>query len=104
MAVTMINVFSVPKVTEEKFVTWWKEAEIDITRQPGFISGKFHKSLRPDSQYNFIHVELWENEDAYWKAYEESMSSMKKSFHPIGVKMTPALYQGILEHVAIETP
>lgn len=37
MAVTMINVFSVPKMTEEKFVTWWKEAEIDITRQPGFI-------------------------------------------------------------------
>ncbi len=104
MAVTMINVFSVPKMTEEKFVTWWKEAEIDITRQPGFISGKFHKSLRSDGLYNFMHIELWENEDAYWKAYEESMSSMKMTFHPLGVKMTPALYEGILKYVAIETP
>lgn len=67
MAVTMSNVFPVPKVTEGKCVNWWQKAEIDITRQPGFISGKFHKILISDSQYNSIHVEIGENEDAYWK-------------------------------------
>lgn len=91
------------QVTEEKFVTWRKEAEIDITRQPGFISGEFHKSLRSDNKYNFIHVELWKNEEAYWKAFEKSMGSIKKAFHTMGVKMTPALYEDILEYVAIET-
>jgi len=48
----------------------------NITKQPGFISGQFHKSIKPESRYNFINVALWENEDVYWKAYEKSAAPM----------------------------
>lgn len=97
MPVTLINVFSVPKAKEDEFVKWWQAVKGDITKQPGFISGKFHKSLKPDSKFNYINVAIWDNEDVYWKAYEKSVTPMKATLAELSVEMTPALY-----HVAFE--
>ena len=77
MAVTLINVFTVPKGKESEFVKWWQDVKENITAQQGFISGKFHRSIKPESRYNFINVAVWENEDVYWKAYEKSVTPMK---------------------------
>ena len=98
MAVTLINVFSVPKGKEDEFVKWWQDVKTSITKQPGFISGKFHRSLKPDSRYTFINVALWENEDLYWKAYEKSATPMKAKLDQLGVEMTPALYTVAFEY------
>lgn len=98
MAVTLINVFTVPRDKEAEFVSWWKQVKVDITSQPGFISGKFHKSLKPESRYNFINVALWENEDIYWKAYEKSVGPMKAALQQMGVEMIPALYNVAFEY------
>ncbi|HNC84807.1 MAG TPA: antibiotic biosynthesis monooxygenase, partial [Nitrospira sp.] len=68
MPVTLINVFSVPAATETEFVQWWQDVKAHITTQAGFISGTFHKSLKPDSRFNYINVAIWENETLYWKA------------------------------------
>ena len=97
MAVTLINVFSVPKGNEEEFMSWWQDARGSITKQTGFISGKFHRSIKPESKFNFINVALWESEDVYWKAYEKSITPMKTKLQQLGVEMVPALY-----HVAFE--
>jgi heme-degrading monooxygenase HmoA len=98
MAVTLINVFSVPKDKEEEFVNWWQDVKASITKQPGFISGKFHRSVKPDSRYRFINVALWESEDLYWKAYEKSATPMKAKLDQLGVEMTPALYTVAFEY------
>src|SRR5437899_10362543 len=90
MAVTLINVFSVPKGKEDEFVKWWQEVKANITAQQGFISGKLHKSLKPDSKLNFINVALWDNEDLYWKAYEKSGKPMKPKLEQGSVEMGPA--------------
>ena len=92
MAVTLINVFLVPKGKEDEFVKWWQDVKSSITKQPGFISGKFHRSVKLDSRYNFINVALWESEELYWKAYEKSATPMKGKLDHLGVEMTPALY------------
>ena len=76
-----------------KFVSWWKKVKADITKQPGFISGKFHKSLKAESRYNFINVALWENKRSIWKAYEKSVGPMKTALQQMGVEMTPALFR-----------
>ena len=70
VTVTLINVFSVPEGKETDFVRWWEDVKTNITAQKGFISGKFHRSLRPESRYNFINVAIWENEELYWRAYD----------------------------------
>ena len=97
MPVTLINVFSVPEAKEDEFVKWWQDVKDNITKQEGFIGGKFHKTIKPDSKYNFINVAIWKNEDVYWKAYEKSVTPMKAKLGELGVEMTPALY-----HVAFE--
>ena len=97
MAVTLINVFSVPTGKEDQFVKWWHDVKGTITTQPGFISGKFHGSIKQDTPFNFINVAIWENEEVYWKAYEKSVTPMKTKLEQLGVKMVPALY-----HVAFD--
>ncbi len=97
MPVTLINVFSVPAAKEAEFVQWWQDVKEHITKQEGFISGKFHKSIKPDSRYNFINVAIWDNEEVYWKAYEKNVTPMKAQLGRLGVEMTPALY-----HIAFE--
>lgn len=98
MPVTLINVFTVPKDREAEFVKWWEKVKADIIQQPGFISGKFHKSLKPESRYNFINVALWNNEEVYWRAYEKSVGPMKAALQQMGVEMTPALFNVIFEY------
>jgi len=98
MAVTLINVFSVPQGQEDEFVKWWLVVKAEITKQPGFISGKFHQSLKPDNRFNFINVALWENENLYWKAYENIVTPMKSRLQALGVQMTPALYKVAFEY------
>jgi heme-degrading monooxygenase HmoA len=98
MAVTLINVFSVPKDKEDEFVRWWEDVKSNMIKEAGFISGKFHKSLKPDSRYNFINVALWDNEEGYWKAYEKNAAPMKGKLQQMGVEMTPALFNVLFEY------
>ena len=98
MAVTLINVFSVPKGKEADFVRWWQDVKTNITAQEGFVSGKFHRSLRPESRYNFINVAIWENEELYWRADEKSVTPMKAALEHLDVEMVPALYQVAFEY------
>jgi heme-degrading monooxygenase HmoA len=98
MSVTLINLFSVSKGKEDEFVRLWEAIKIDITKQPGFISGKFHKSLKPDTRFNFINVAVWENEERYWKAFEKSAAPMKEKLQQLGVEMIPALFNVLFEY------
>lgn len=98
MAVTLINLFSVPKDKEDDFVKWWQEVKGSITKQPGFLSGKFHKSIKSDNKFNFINVAVWESEEIYWKAYEKSVTPMKAKLAQLGVEMVPALYNVVFEY------
>ena len=98
MPVTLINVFSVPHTKEADFVQWWQDVKEHITKQEGFISGKFHTSIKAESRFNFINVAIWENEEVYWNAYEKSVTPMKEKLRMLGVDMTPALYQVAFEY------
>ena len=98
MPVTLINVFSVPQGKEDDFVKWWQAVKGNITKEPGFISGKFHQSIKSDSRFNFINVAVWENEEIYWKAYEKGVTPMKAKLAQLGVEMVPALYNVVFEY------
>ncbi len=98
MPVTLINVFTVPRGKEEEFVKWWQDVKASITKQPGFIRGWFHRSLTPDSRYNFMNVAVWQNEELYWKAYEHSAAPAKSKLTAMGAEMAPALYEVVFEY------
>ena len=98
MAVTLINLFSVPNGKEDDFVRWWVDVKTGITKQPGFMSGKFHRSIKPESRYNFINIAIWENETLYWEAYEKNVTPMTTKLEQLGVEMVPALYHVVFEY------
>lgn len=98
MPVTLINVFTVPRGKEDEFVAWWERVKTNITTQPGFIRGRFHRSIKPDSRYNFINVAVWESEDLYWKAYEQSAAPATAALTAMGADMVPALYEVAFEY------
>jgi heme-degrading monooxygenase HmoA len=98
MPVTLINVYSVPKGQEDEFVKLWQDVKANITKQQGFISGRFHKSVKPESKFNFINVAIWENEDLFWKAYEKSAAPMKSKLEHMGTEMVSALYNVAFEY------
>lgn len=98
MAVTLINVFSVPRSSEEEFVHWWQGVKATITKEPGFVSGKFHRSVNPAGKFNFINIAIWESEDVYWKAYEKSVTPVKTKLEQLRVEMVPALYNVVFEY------
>lgn len=62
------------------------------------MSGTFHKSIKPESKFNFINIAIWENEDLYWKAYEVSAAPMKSKLELMGAEMVPALYRVAFEY------
>ncbi|MES4784958.1 MAG: hypothetical protein C4294_03165, partial [Nitrospiraceae bacterium] len=90
--VVLINVFSVPQGKEEEFYRWWIGVKENITKEPGFVSGELHRSLKPDARFNFINVAQWQDADRYWKAYEKSVTPMKAKLTELGMEMTPALF------------
>lgn len=72
--------------------------EGNITKQPGFISGQFHRSIKPESKFNFVNIAIWQSEEVYWKAYEKSVTPMKAKLEQLNVEMTPALYSVAFEY------
>ncbi|MGE3978049.1 MAG: antibiotic biosynthesis monooxygenase [Nitrospira sp.] len=99
MPVTLINVFSVPQAKEGEFVKWWQDVADNFTKQQGISGGKFYKSIKPDSKFNFINVAVWESEEIYGKAVQKSVTPEKaKEPEKMGVEMTPALYQVVFEY------
>ena len=60
MSVTLINPFEVPEGTDdEQFLRGWERAADYMRRQPGFVSTRLHRALRPDARFRFINVAEW---------------------------------------------
>jgi len=53
-------------------------------RFPEVVSGKFYRSIKQDSRYNFINGAVWENEEAYWKGgFRVLIQPSCEALHPI---------------------
>lgn len=89
--VVAINLYSVPKGKEEEFLRWWYEIKGTLLEGPGFISGRLHRSLEADVEYNFVNVAEWQN-SLYSQGYEESIRPMKAKLAELGIKATPAMF------------
>ena len=60
MSVILINPFDVPAETaDEDFLGGWERAAEYMRRQPGFLSSRLHRALRPDAPYRFVNVAEW---------------------------------------------
>lgn len=89
-----INVYSVPQGKEEQFLMWWHQLKEVILDNPGFITGRLHRSLHPNARFNFVNIVEWENAN-YSQDYERNVEWMKAKLTELGVEATPSFFEVI---------
>lgn len=91
MSVILINPFEVPDGTnDEDFLRGWQRAADYMRQQPGFVSTRLHRALRPDARFRFVNVAEWESPQAFQAAVGgEQFREMTKGAPP----GSPALYE-----------
>ena len=86
--ITLINIFSVPKATEKKFIESWHKTAAQMKQQPGFIDTKLHKNLEKNGEYRYINVAHWESAEAFRTA-QSNVEIFEKQ---LDIKAIPDLY------------
>ena len=91
MSVILINPFEVPEGTDdEEFLRGWQRAADYMRQQPGFLSSRLHRALRPNARFRFVNVAEWASPEDFQAAIED------EEFREIaqrGVPGSPALYE-----------
>ena len=91
MSVILINPFELSHQTDdERFLLGWERAADYMRQQPGFLSSRLHRALRPDARFPFVNVAEWESAQAFQAAVmSEHFREIAKGAPP----GSPSLYE-----------
>jgi heme-degrading monooxygenase HmoA len=90
MSVILINPFEVPAGTDDEFLRGWERAADYLRQQPGFVSSRLHRALRPDARFRFINVAEWASPQEFEAAVtSEQFREIAKGAGP----GSPSLYE-----------
>ena len=93
--VVLINVFEVQPGTEEEAVRYWEAARDFLARQPGYVSTRLHRALRPDARFQLVNVAEWASAEAFQAATARMQRELAAPPPPPGLRFTPGLYRVI---------
>jgi heme-degrading monooxygenase HmoA len=97
MSVTLINVFVVPKDSEEDFLSNWKMTTQVFVKDAGFIEAHLHRNTGVgNSTFSFINIARWRSADA-WRMAHDAYSPTE--YRVPGVKGHPAIFEPIIDAV-----
>ena len=92
--IVLINPFTVPEGKIEESIVFWEKSRDFLKTQPGYVSTKLHKSLKPDATYELINVAVWESAEAFMIASQKMREELK--IQPVDrLSSDPALYEVI---------
>jgi heme-degrading monooxygenase HmoA len=91
VSVTLINPFEVPDETsDEEFLRDWDRAADYMRRQPGFVSTRLHRAVRPDARFRFVNVAEWASPQEFQAAVTSAeFQELTQGARP----GSPALYE-----------
>jgi antibiotic biosynthesis monooxygenase (ABM) superfamily enzyme len=93
--VTLINTFTVEPENQQRLMELWVEITEDVMcKQPGFISGNFHKSLDEKHAANYAQ---WRGVESVEKMHESVKTNERHQYLGVELlkiaKMNPVLYE-----------
>lgn len=95
MAVTLINVFTVPEEREAEFVENWRRTAQHFQHVKGFLETHFHRNTGVgNGTFSFINIAKWESAEA-WRSSHEAYKPTEYAIP--GVKGHPAIFESIFD-------
>ena len=91
--VVLVNVFTLDKADEEKFLRVWQDDAAFMKRQPGFISTQLHRAVGDSPTY--LNYAVWESTATFRAAFTHSEFAAKLATYPSSVVAMPHLFQKV---------
>ena len=91
--VVLVNVFTLDKADEPRFLEVWQDDAAFMKRQPGFISTQRHRALGDSPTY--LNYAVWESTAAFRAAFSNPDLQARISAYPPSAVATPHLFQKV---------
>ena len=103
--ISVINSIEVPEGMEEEAIRVRDEYIDYFSKQPGFVSSTFYKSINSENRFNFINMVVWDSYESYMAVVnsgafnskgvnEDGMKVLGQGF-PSPITITPGQYKTI---------
>ena len=91
--VVLVNVFTLDKADEQRFLQAWLVDAVFMKRQPGFISTQLHRAIGESPTY--LNYAVWESTAAFRTAFTNAEFQAKLSIYPSSAVASPHLFQRV---------
>ena len=91
--VVLVNLVTLDKVDEPRFLEAWQNDAVFMKRQPGFISTQLHRAIGDSSTY--VNYSVWESTAQYRAAFTHPEFLASIAAYPSSVVATPHLFQTV---------
>ena len=91
--VVLVNLVTLDKADEPRFLEAWQNDAAFMKRQPGFISTQLHRAIGDSSTY--VNLAVWESTAHYRTAFTHPEFKASLAAYPSSVVATPHLFQRI---------
>ena len=91
--VVLVNLVTLDKADEPRFLEAWQNDAAFMKRQPGFISTQLHRAIGDSSAY--VNFAVWESTAQYRTAFTHPEFKASLAAYPSSVVATPHLFQKV---------
>jgi heme-degrading monooxygenase HmoA len=91
--VVLVNLVTLDKADEPRFLDAWQNDAAFMKRQPGFISTQLHRAIGDSSAY--VNHAVWESTAHYLAAFTHPEFKASLAAYPSSVVAIPHLFQKV---------
>ena len=91
--VVLLNLVTLDKADEPRFLEAWQNDAAFMKRQPGFISTQLHRAIGDSSAY--VNYAVWESTAHYRAAFTHPEFKASLAAYPSSVVAIPHLFQKV---------
>ena len=91
--VVLVNLITLDKADEPRFLEAWQNDAAFMKRQPGFISTQLHRAIGDSSAY--VNYAVWESTAHYRTAFTHPEFKASLAAYPSSVVAIPHLFQKV---------
>ena len=91
--VVLVNVFTLEKSDEQRFLAAWRSDAVFMKQQPGFISTQLHRAIGESPTY--LNYAVWESTADFRAAFTHPEFRAKIAVYPASAVASPHLFQKV---------